>query len=164
MKETALQTKFEEIQQRLIELSPENADCFRGATDTAIAELEHYAGGPLPLAYRIFLERMGESAGGLFRGSHALLSQKWSLKYRTFAERMLEKNKAEFAIPGNAFVFLMHQGYQFLYICLDEGEDPPVYAITDVERKPEQISNHFTSFVENFVSDLEAIAATKSPT
>lgn len=164
MKDTALQTKFEEVQRRLIELSPENADSFRGATSTAITELEHYAGGPLPLAYRIFLEMMGESAGDLFRGSHALLSQKWSLRYRRFAERMLEKYKAEDALPDNAFVFLMHQGYQFLYFCLDGGDDPPVYAITDGERKPAQISDRFTSFVENFVSDLEAIAATRSAT
>ncbi len=30
-------------------------------------------------------------------------------------------------MPEDAFVFFMHQGYQFMFFRLSEGDDPPVY-------------------------------------
>ncbi len=153
---------FEDIQRRLRQLNPSEADSFKGATSEEIAELENYAGGTFPLVYRKFLEMMGQCAGRLFQGSTALLSQKWSLKFRAFAEKMLSDHGAETPLPESAFVFLMHQGYQFLYFRLDEGENPPVYIITDFEPEPKLLVDSFTNLVDQFVADLEELAASKS--
>ena len=44
---------------------------------------------------------------------------------------LIEERGAEgnpFELPDDAFIFLMHQGYQFMYFhTADRNEDPPVY-------------------------------------
>ena len=48
------------------------ADAVAGCTAMELREIEAHAGGPLPAAYRAFLERMGRSAGRFMRGSDFL--------------------------------------------------------------------------------------------
>lgn len=152
---------FEEVQQRLHQLSPLEADSFEGATDQEITELEAYAGGKFPLVYRMFLQMMGRNAGQLFQGSDALISQRWSIRFRAFAQKIISEQGGSDSLPESAFVFLMHQGYVFLFFRLDEGENPPVYVVTDSEPEPKLLSENFTNFVERYVADLEELAATK---
>lgn len=153
--------QFEEIQRRLTQPNSSEADSFKGATSEEIAELEEYAGGKFPLAYRTFLQTMGKSAGRLFQGSHALISQRWSLRYRDFAQEMLSKHGGD-ELPEPTFVFLMHQGYQFLFFRLDEGDDPPIYIVTDSEPEPKLLSESFTTYIDRYVTSLEELAATRA--
>lgn len=43
------------------------------------------------------------------------------------AKILLEENNFPEVLPADAFVFWMHQGYQFAFFRIGEGEDPPVY-------------------------------------
>jgi hypothetical protein len=63
-------------------------------------------------------------------------------------------------LPEDAFVFLMHQGYQFLFISLDQGDDPPVFLVTERDPYPKRMSDHFSSYIDRYVNDLEQLVTT----
>jgi hypothetical protein len=48
-------------------------------------------------------------------------------KLREGAEELLEKDDSPFVLPEKAFVFWMHQGYQFAFFVADGDDDPMVY-------------------------------------
>jgi hypothetical protein len=55
-----------------------------------------------------------------------------------------------FALPANAFVFFMHQGYQFMYILCDgASEDPPVYHYLEYESAAKVVYQRFTAWMED---------------
>ncbi|MEO7019177.1 MAG: SMI1/KNR4 family protein [Ktedonobacteraceae bacterium] len=90
-----------------------------------VAQLEQQIGHALPAAYREFLLWMGRSGGGFLTGSDCF--------YRSLADiqegakELLQEDHFSGTLPDNAFVFFMHQGYQFNFFLLNEGDDPPVY-------------------------------------
>lgn len=43
------------------------------------------------------------------------------------AVELLDENNFSEKLTDNQFVFMMHQGYMFWYINLDEGDNPAVY-------------------------------------
>jgi hypothetical protein len=53
-------------------------------------------------------------------------------------------------LPDNTFVFWMHQGYQFAFFYLNQGENPPVYFYYEGRTKDdfELVENSFTDFLE----------------
>ncbi|MEZ6056955.1 MAG: SMI1/KNR4 family protein [Planctomycetaceae bacterium] len=150
---------FDDLKIRLRALPYSEDTEFEGCDSDAIASLEAYAGCPFPGAYRSFLEIMGRKSGRLFKGSDATYPGRFELRLREQALKMLERKQAAFVLPENAFVFLTHQGYQFLYFLLNEGDDPPVYHFGERQLTPKKISPHFTEYLSSFVSDLEALAA-----
>ena len=152
---------IEDMKRRLCLLPNAHSAQFEGCTEEEITDLEEYTQGKLPLYYREFLKAMGRKAGHLFRGSDALISETHRLRLRSAAERLLSRRKSNWSLPPSAFVFSMHQGYQFMFIRLDEGDDPPVYLVTDREPQPKRLSDQFTTFIENYIADLEHLAQTK---
>ena len=68
----------------------------RGCSPEEITSVESDQGIPLPPNYRRFLELMGRDGGGLVGGKRSVLSGD--------------------ARPEDAVVFMMHQGYQFMYL------------------------------------------------
>jgi hypothetical protein len=153
-----IQDKFADIIRRLSAL-PYATETFVGCIDTEIEQLESYANGELPCAYRHFLRLMGHKQGKLFKGSDSSLDDRFELRFRRFAEKLLERKGAEFSLPAKAFVFLMHQGYQYLYFVRDEGDDPPVYLIGERNLTPKKVADSFTEYLSSYVSDLERVAA-----
>jgi hypothetical protein len=116
-------------------------------TEKEVQDLERGAGLALPQAYREFLLWMGHGAGEFWRGSHCFYQDLEPLS--SWADAMLEHNKSAEKLPKDAFVFLMHQGYQFLFFRTSEGEDPPV---RHCEEKPGRLSfsikdQHFSVFL-----------------
>jgi SMI1-KNR4 cell-wall len=146
---------FEDLERRLQSLSCLPQRQLEGANAQEIAELEKYAGAPLPLVYREFLRRMGRWAGELFLGSDYSLEQWHHLRLREHAERILRKRHAAYSLPTAAFVFLLHQGYQFLFFSLDDGDDPPAFHFSEKSGTVEQKSDSFSAFLDSFVRDLE---------
>ena len=51
------------------------------------------------------------------------------VQMNTLARKLVRDTGA--SIPDNAFVFLMHQGYQFLYFLVGEESDPQVHLFDD---------------------------------
>lgn len=96
-----------------------------GCTEAEVAALEQRIGHYLPAAYREFLLWIGHSAGHLLQGSDVFYQQLEPLP--TYAQELLQENDITTPLPEDAFVFYVHQGYQFMFFRLSEGDDPPVY-------------------------------------
>ena len=126
----------------------DNKGCrLRGCTSKEIAKIETFFGVELPLAYRDFLYLMGKGAGDFMKGSSVFYNEIFDL--REGSSRLLEEDEFK-PLPENTFVFWMHQGYQFAFFYLNEGDDPPVYfyyegrGYEDFEKKEKS----FTIFLE----------------
>lgn len=116
-------------------------------TAEEVRELERRTGRALPQAYKEFLLWMGHGAGELWLGSHCFYRDLEPLG--DWAAVMLKRSDPAQKLPEDAFVFLMHQGYQFMFFRTSEGDDPPVYYYKD---EPEQLSfsireQHFSRFL-----------------
>lgn len=82
----------------------------------------------LPEVYRTFLSLMGRGAGDFMKGSSVFYNDFDDFKYGV--TDIIEENKLP-KLPENAFVFWMHQGYQFAFFLLSDGGDPPVYYFSE---------------------------------
>ncbi len=111
-----------------------------------INELEKQLGLKLPQIYRSILLKMGHGAGDFWAGedcfyNHLPLIQIW-------AKEILLEDNFSVSLPDDAFVFFMHQGYQFDFFRLSEGDNPPVYSYLEGQTEKEFIKTHekFTTF------------------
>lgn len=118
-----------------------------GCTVREVAKIEAFFSVTLPVYYRDFLFSMGKGAGKFMMGSSAFYSEIFDLREGSI-ELLSDDNFK--SLPDNTFVFWMHQGYQFAFFYLNEGDNPPVYYYLegehyeDFERKEES----FTDFLE----------------
>jgi hypothetical protein len=80
----------------------------------------------LPELYQEFLLMMGKQAGLLHQGTDA--RYKYLLNIKEAALELLQENDNPFELPADAFVFQMHQGYEFFYFLTgDKSQNPPIY-------------------------------------
>ncbi len=117
---------LDKIKKQLIELKLAFPEEQVGCTRNEVILLEQQLGISLPTAYHEFLLSMGHSAGKFLQGSdcffqHLLSLQEWAFE-------LLNENNFPKKLPEDAFVFYMHQGYQFSFFRLSEGDDPPTYS------------------------------------
>jgi hypothetical protein len=96
-----------------------------GCAAQEIEDVESDAGRTLPLAYREFLAKMGRGAGNFFVGTD--LFYPCVLGITEAGHELVTEDRAKLVLPQDAIAFMMHQGYQFMFIRADDGEDPPVY-------------------------------------
>jgi hypothetical protein len=116
-----------------------------------VQEVEKQAGGPLPAVYRAFLERMGRSTGDFMRGSDFLYPT--LLTVRDQAEALLRDCGGKWRLPETAFVFMSHQGYQFLFFDRLAGDDPPVHYYLDGDARPQEVFSSFSKWLVQCVAD-----------
>ena len=90
-----------------------------------VTQLEEHLKIKLPRAYREFLLTMGKYFGPSCVGTECCYDDLFDLLET--AEKILIFNKLPISLPNDAFVFTMHQGYQFGFLRLSEGDDPPIY-------------------------------------
>ncbi|MEH1945835.1 MAG: SMI1/KNR4 family protein [Nostoc sp.] len=107
-----------------------------------IIQFEQQQGITLPSIYKDFLKMMGHGAGKFLRGSdcfyqHLARIQEW-------AKELLGENDFPEALPEDAFVFFMHQGYQFSFFRLSEGNNPPTYSYCEGQQEPYFVKSHDT--------------------
>lgn len=117
----------------------------KGCSASEVKRIERYFNLTLPSVYKEFLYSMGKGAGQYMLGSSVFLNEIYILK-PDFEEMLSER---ELSLPENAFVFWAHQGYQFAYFCIDEGDDPPVYFYYDGDVSIEKKENFLTDFFTN---------------
>jgi hypothetical protein len=130
---------------------------FIPCTEEQVASLEDWYGHALPRAYREFLFWMGSWGGGFLIGSHCFYGELKDIQ--TWAKDLLREDEYPGTLPEDAFVFWMHQGYQFYFFRCHEGEDPPVYYyLESLENEPLQASfilkfAHFSDFLLTAIED-----------
>jgi hypothetical protein len=105
------------------------AEAVRGCTDEEVRDLEQYIGRQLPAAYEELLFWMGHGAGYIMQGTDFFYPDIRTLTED--AEDLLRENAFPESLPEDAFVFTMHQGYQFQFFRTSEGADPPVYGFCE---------------------------------
>lgn len=97
-------------------------------TTQEIEHLESFYKASLPEVYKAFLLTMGNGAGPYMLGSDCFYKHLFDLKEA--ANNLLSENNRS-PLPENTFVFWMHQGYQFQFFYLNQGNNPPVYYVTE---------------------------------
>ncbi len=117
----------------------------RGCTQREIDDLERRVGAPLPGAYQQFLAAIGHQAGAFLRGTDVSYGQARGLT--DAAKALLAEDAALHNLPEDAFVFYMHQGYEFGYFRLGAGEDPPVYQYVEGRGRPRVAWPSFTAYL-----------------
>lgn len=123
-------------------------------TEKEVYALEQNFQCSLPRAYKEFMLTMGKGANNLLVGSDFLYQDINGL--REVAIEILVENEFPRKLAKDAFVFFMHQGYQFNFFYTSDGNDPPIYRYlegTDRKTFP-LIYNHFTDFL---LAEIRAI-------
>ncbi|CDH20176.1 SMI1/KNR4 family protein [Xenorhabdus bovienii] len=97
-----------------------------GCTEEQVMFLEDKY-GVLPCFYKIFLKRMGMSAGNFKEGTWFFFNELQDINEET---RNLMKDN-DVSPPSNMFAFLMHQGYTSLLFVDVNNIDPAIYCYTE---------------------------------
>ena len=120
-----------------------------GCSEEEIASLECLAGIKFPSQYRWFLSKAGKAAGDFFKGTDIYVSALNGIKSE--AASLIAGNTENFALPSDAFVFSMHQGYEFCFFCASDGEDPPVYQYIEGNGSPRVVWSSFSEFIRDAI-------------
>jgi len=128
-----------------------------GCTNAEIRELEHEQDVTLPGAYRTYLGRMGKACGTFLRGSDRRYPRLRSLT--DGLQSLMAESDADHHLSADAFAFLGHQSYQYLYFETTAGENPPVYHYLENDPEPERVADSFTEWLLGAVDDEIGLAA-----
>lgn len=115
-----------------------------GCSEDEVKDVSLIAGYPLPKAYKEFLFAMGRAAGIFLLGTDIFYRHVHDLKKNS--NDLLKECGANFEIPVNAFVFYMHQGYEFAFFINDGIDDPAVYQFIEGNDSPILVWESFTDF------------------
>lgn len=118
-------------------------------SDRDINKLESKYNIKLPAVYKDFLIEMGRGADEFMLGSSYSYEKLFSMQ--DSAKELLEENNFR-QLPLNSFVFWMHQGYQFAFFLLDDGDDPPIYHFDEVTS--DTSNNEFVLLAQSFTKFL----------
>jgi hypothetical protein len=146
---------LDRVRERLAETNLVSPGEFVPCTEEEVGDLELQMGTTFPAAYREFLLWMGHDASRLLAGSDYRCRQ--LPKLREWAVGLLSDWKFPQALPPDAVVFLMHQGYQFMFFKTSEGNDPAVYYYNETTHR-EAFSLFSSTFSEFLLGLVESFA------
>ncbi len=132
------------IREELLATGLVSPDELEGCTPEQIEVLTRSLGRPLPKAYEEFLLAMGHRAGCFMQGTDTFWRHlSW---LREAADELLREDSAP-PLPQSAFVFYMHQGYEFGFFDLEDGDDPPVYQYVQRWRAARPATSSFSDYL-----------------
>lgn len=111
-----------------------------------VEKLQKQYGRNFPATYLKFLYTLGRGSSRYLMGSSVYYPE--LLELNKYAVELLATNGFK-PLPENAFVFWMHQGYQFAFFTDWQSDDPPVYYYHEVntkgdfEMRPSRLSDFF---------------------
>src|SRR5262249_42127606 len=131
----------------------------KGCTPEEIAQIKTRFCLQLPSIYEEFLTRIGKGAGRFLDGSDYLFPA--LLRLREEAESILDESETQFKLDAKDFVFVGHQGYEFLYFNSSQAPDPPVFLLTE-GGEPRRVFARFSEWLLSCVSDeIEAFKSVR---
>lgn len=143
----------EAIVSLLLESKIANENEIQGFSELEVEQCEQAIGLILPNQYREFLLAIGHNAGLLFQGTDILFRYVEDLlELRKEAEDLLKENDETVSLPSDAFVFSMHQGYEFNYFVISEGNDPSVYQYIEGDGPPVLVWDSFSAFLRKSIN------------
>jgi hypothetical protein len=138
-----------DIRVQLVTAGIAAATDLQGCTRSEIEDLERLVGAQLPAAYEQFLLAIGHRAGAFLQGTDVSYAQVVGLA--DAARALLTENGLPDALPKDAFVFYMHQGYEFGYFPPGAGEDPPVFPYVEGQGGPQLVWPRFTAYLADMM-------------
>ena len=140
--------------QNLIDREYARLTTFTGFTESEVADAERRMGLRFPSVFRGFLQQMAKSPGDLFCGMDlADLSE--LEEFNAYALELMSKNDPVLSLSPQAIVFLLVQGYQFMYFVPTGEPDTPVMFWEEGMPEPRQEAASFVQFVEDTLEALE---------
>ena len=122
-----------------------------GCSKQEIKQLENALDIILPRAYRCFLEEIGKSADKFLCGSDFSITELVDIQQE--AKYLLNEYDNTNILHKKHFIFLMHQGYQFLFFDTSSKEaDPKIYLYIEGE-EPIEVAETFTAWLTQCVED-----------
>jgi hypothetical protein len=116
------------------------------ASTGEVAAVQEQLGLPFPAAYKAFLLILGGDGGPDFVGSDCTIYHLPRL--RAGAEDLLRRCGSPFLLPERAIVYLMHQGYYFVYFLADgASEDPSVFSYLEGDPAPVENAESFSAWL-----------------
>jgi hypothetical protein len=94
---------------------------------------------------------MGRGAGEFYVGSNVFYPD--VLGVTEAAHRLVTEDEAGLVLPDDAIVFIMHQGYQFVFMRADEGEDPSVHYYMERSGEFVKKADQLSQFLINVAHD-----------
>lgn len=130
----------------------------QGCSPDEISVLESHYAVTLPAMYRAFLTVAGRGAGTLLLGTD--FTSPLLLGLREGAEELLRDSGSAVTLPRDAFVFLMHQGYQFSTVGTGPDlDDAPVSSFTEGDDALTQTDPTFSAFLDRTLRELGGTVA-----
>jgi hypothetical protein len=123
-----------------------------GCTEEELQGLEAVLGHHVPQVYRRFMLAAGKNPGPALAGTDCTFPTVLAL--RKWAEEILEEAGSSYALPEDAFVFSMHQGYEFLMMRLGDKDDPPVCQYVEGDEEPVEQWGSFSDYLCDAVSNV----------
>jgi hypothetical protein len=148
---------LEKVKARIEELHVLYPDKIAPCTEEEVWALEKELGRALPAAYREFLLWMGHNDGNLQRGTNWLYEDLAFLQED--AVELMQRDAFPVTLPTDAFVFLMHEQYQFAFFRTSEGDDPPIYYYmeSDDEIALSISTAHYSDFLLSLVEAVQKL-------
>ena len=125
-----------------------------GCSDDEVSAREAVLGGRYPDVFREYLLALGRRSGRLFQGSDVGFDHHDEL-VRSAAELLAAEGTDE-ALPNDAEVFLVHQGYSFTYVRAVGGFDSSVYSFVEGQDTVKVASATFAGLLEAELALMEA--------
>jgi len=148
-----------EIKKLLIEYKIATFEEIIGCNQEEINKLEKSTFLELPQIYKEFLLACGHKAGKLFKGSNVFYKDLFDLTED--GRDILSSDNSPFKLPRKAFVFSIHQGYEFWYFNSDSNPDPSVYFYSEsfkINTKNDELKpiKYFDSYSKFLIFSLES--------
>ena len=145
---------FKDTPEHLMERHHLRLTGFEGYSEAEVASAESELGMEFPELFRSFLLQMGKASGEMFCGSDLAGLSKLG-EFRDEAARLMAAADPALALPGEAVVFLFHQGYAFNFFTGGSRPDTPVSVWCEGDAEPAEVAPSFEEFVENQLRVME---------
>ena len=118
---------------------------FEGLEEEQVSLLEYELGVEFPILFRTFLREIGSSC--VFTGSDC--NPKDYVRFLEYTADLILESGVNLFLTDQSVVFLVHQGYTFLYFESTAVYDTAIFQYTEGESAPQQITPSFAELVDS---------------